>query len=128
MWAIVRRAIVPVLLVIAGIVAIIEGVLYHPIPVFFETETTQTIEIPLVQPSSPPMDDPSAPPGMPGPNGMPMGAPTSIKQKVTRINRTDLVLTEPALTRDITVGGVVRTGMGELKRTYSGKGPALCPT
>ena len=39
--AIIRRAIVPVVLAIAGLVAIVEGVLYHPIRVLVETETEE---------------------------------------------------------------------------------------
>ena len=40
------------------------------------------------------------------------------------------VLQEPewVLVREVTVGGVTRLANGELKRTYSGKPPALCPT
>ncbi len=35
---------------------------------------------------------------------------------------------EPALVREITVGGVTRNELGELARTYSGEQPDLCPT
>ena len=35
---------------------------------------------------------------------------------------------EPRLIREVTVGGVTRTQAGELKRTYAGEAPKLCPT
>ena len=38
------------------------------------------------------------------------------------------VETEPQLIREVTVGGVTRTDIGEVKRTYSVKAPSLCPT
>jgi hypothetical protein len=35
---------------------------------------------------------------------------------------------EWAIVRDVTIGGIVRLANGQLKRTYSGKPPSLCPT
>jgi hypothetical protein len=35
---------------------------------------------------------------------------------------------EWVIVREVTVGGVVRLANGQLKRTYSGKAPSLCPT
>ena len=121
MWSIVRRAIVPALLAIAGVAALIKGALFHPISVFVEKETTTTIEVPLVLPPGPTAGDPASP-------GGPFGGPTFIKKTITRIDLVPLILSEPDATRDVTVGGLVRLTSGELKRTYSGKGPALCPT
>ncbi len=40
----------------------------------------------------------------------------------------DLDLQEPAVIRDVTVGGLVRLDSGAIKRTYSGKPPSACPT
>jgi hypothetical protein len=40
----------------------------------------------------------------------------------------DLDLREPAIIRDVTVGGLVRLDSGAIKRTYSGKPPSTCPT
>ena len=34
---------------------------------------------------------------------------------------------EWAIIREVTIGGVVRLANGDLKRTYSGKPPGLCP-
>ena len=41
------------------------------------------------------------------------------------VSRGDL---EKVLVREITFGGITRLANGQLKRTYSGKPPALCPT
>jgi hypothetical protein len=35
---------------------------------------------------------------------------------------------ESAIVRDVTIGGVTLLANGHLKRTYTGKPPALCPT
>ena len=125
MWSIIRRALVPALLVIVGAAALVEGVRYHPISVLVEKETPTTIEVPLVLPPDPTEGNSSSP-------GMPFGGPTFIKKTVTRIDLVAIILSEPDATRDVTVGGLVRLTSGdhagELKRTYSGNGPALCPT
>jgi len=128
----IRRAIVPALLTIVGVAALVEGMLYHPIPVLIEQETKTTIEVPLPS-SGPLMDEPSSPDEPPSfPHGMPFGGPTFIKKTVTRIDLVPIMVSEPEATRDVTVGGLVRLDsdehFGELQRTYSGKGPALCPT
>jgi hypothetical protein len=125
-----RRAIVPLALVIAGVVALVEGFCYHTIPVVIEKETTKKIDVPV---PGPPMDEAPGPGGPSFRSGPPFGRPNVIKQTVTEIEFIPLILSEPAATRDVTVGGLVRIASGEhageLKRTYSGdKGPALCPT
>jgi hypothetical protein len=130
MGAVIRRAIVPIVLVIAGLVALVEGIWYHPIPVAVEKVTTKTINVSL---PGPPMDGPSSPGGSPFPPGMPFGRPTVVKRTVTETMWESLIISEPDATRDVTVGGLERIvsgeHAGELKRTYSGnKGPALCPT
>ncbi len=38
------------------------------------------------------------------------------------------VTTEPALIREVTIGGLVREASGQLKKTYSGQAPKACPT
>ena len=40
----------------------------------------------------------------------------------------DTELPEPAVTRDVTVGGIIRLATGELRRTYAGEAPDQCPT
>ena len=128
MGRIIRRTILPVLLMIVGVAAIVEGMWYHPIAVVVkeETTTTVTINIPLPMPPGPSADDPSSPDGPPS---FPPGAPTSIKQSVERVDPAVVeMVPEPELMRDVSVGGVTRLASGELKRTYSGNGPALCPS
>lgn len=126
----IRRAIVPVALLIAGAVALVEGFCYHTIPAVIEKETTKKIDVSL---PGPPMDGPPAEGGPSFRPGPPFGRPNVIKQTVTEIEFIPLILSEPAVTRDVTVGGLVRIASGdhagEIKRTYSGdEGPATCPT
>lgn len=37
-------------------------------------------------------------------------------------------LSEFVIVRDVTIGGLIRLGNGNIKRTYAGQPPALCPT
>ncbi len=60
-------------------------------------------------------------PWFPDPHGM-------MHETVTRIDFVEHVEPEWVLVREVTVGGVARLENGKLKRTYSGKPPALCPT
>jgi hypothetical protein len=137
MWAIVRRAVVPVLLLILALLAIVAGLRFHPIAVLAdvveEREMQKTIDVPLLLPPGLPMGDPSSPDGPPAPDAMPFGGPTSVKEVVTYFDKVTVVkpvkVWEPELTRAVTVGGVVRLASGALKRpSSSGKGPAVCPT
>jgi hypothetical protein len=121
----IRRAVLPLLLAIAGIAALVAGVGYHKIPVLVEKETTTTID-------EQPMPLPGMLPGEPPPPDAPP-MPPPIKRTITNIDLVPLTISEPELIRDVSVGGVVRETSGEyagkLKRTYSGEaGPALCPT
>ncbi len=144
MSKVIRRAIVPLLLLLAAAAAIQYGAAHHSVPVLVEEQEEVTIDVP--NPFVPPgfgLDPNSSPPGMPpfGPQGFgdpsfgsppfgpgPFGA-SPIKEVVTRSIQTAKDLPEPALIRDVTVGGVVRLASGQLKRTYSGdQGPSLCPT
>jgi hypothetical protein len=123
---IVRRAIVPAALVIAGMAALVEGFWHHPIPVLVERETKKTIDVPLPLPPGPALGGSFLP-------GMPFGGPSVVKKTITQIELAPLVISEPDATRDVTIGGLERLASGEqagqLKRTYTGsKGPALCPT
>jgi hypothetical protein len=138
MWAIVRRSVVPVLLVIAGTLAIVEGVRYHPVTVLaektVERETTAVIDVPLPSPPGFSEGDPSSSDGPPLPGDLPFAKPPMMKKTVTRVVEevvdAPIIISELDLTRDVTVGGVVRLASGALKRTYgiNSKGPAVCPT
>jgi len=39
-----------------------------------------------------------------------------------------LVRSEPALIREVTVGGLERDASGQVKKTYTDKAPQACPT
>jgi hypothetical protein len=123
MRSILRRACLPILLAVGGAAMLVYGVKCHLISVVEYRETKVTIDIP-----SPFLPDEQSPdPGAPQFGG----PPPPIKQTVTQIDRITIIEHEPAVTRDVTVGGVVLLASGEIKRTYdssSGKGPALCPT
>jgi hypothetical protein len=123
MGAIVRRAILPALLVIGGLASLIYGAMFRSVPVLEERQTKTTIQIPMAFP-------PEGPPGEPfPPGGPPFGGPQPFLTKtVTRIDLVTVVESEPELIREVSVGGVALLDSGELKRTYSGKGPALCPS
>jgi len=119
MWAIVRRAILPALFLIGGVVAIVYGVSYHRVPVLVETESQTTMDAPLEIPLPPSFGDNS-------PFG---GPPAVVKKTVTRIDRSIKVESEGTIVREVTVGGLALQDSGAIKRTYTGdKGPALCPT
>ena len=116
MPAIVRRAILPVLLLCGGAASLIYGVAWHSAPVVTEREVETTIEVPL-------------PPARPFGESSPFGIqPAFGKKTVKRTESVTIDQSEPSLTREVTVGGVALLGSGEIKRTYSGKGPSLCPT
>ena len=130
MWAIVRRAVLPGLLLIGGLGSLIYGAMFHKASVVEERETETTIDVPLGLPPARPFGEMS-PPGMPPfPGGAPMdAAPAVIKKKVKRVDRVTVEMSEPSMIRDVTVGGLALSKSGELERTYSGDaGPAMCPT
>ncbi len=61
----------------------------------------------------------------------PPGVPNIPGFRFKKIKEDYVVVTldsEWAIVRDVTVGGVMLLPNGHLKRTYSGKPPALCPT
>ena len=75
----------------------------------------------------------AASPEQPGevPSEEPPWFPDPSSMMFERVTQIELVAhTEPewVLVREMTFGGVARLENGELKRTYSGKPPALCPT
>lgn len=129
MWGLVRRTTLPLLLVLSAAASLIYGAAMRSVPVTEEQEVEKTIVIP-------------SPFGMPG-FGDPMGdagpggqlaesdnpfASAELTQKVTQ----KIVVThdepETRLIREVTFGGVVRLASGELRRTYTGDPPSLCPS
>ena len=125
MWTIIRRAIVPMLLIVGGVASVIHGARHHSEPVLEEQEREIRIGPP------PEAFDPGLPPGVPGVGGFPPGVPRPPLPFPTTVIEKILVATdtsEPRLIREVTFGGVVLLASGQLKRTYSGKPPSLCPT
>ena len=127
MRAVITRAIVPALLLLGGIAALVYGAKFHTAAVFEEKEIEEKIPSPFGMP--PPFA--KSPQGLPFPPGAAPAWPDAMDFPVQVIKHKVLVphdQSEPALIRDATVGGVVLLSSGELKRTYSGKAPSLCPT
>ena len=69
--------------------------------------------------------EPAPPPAGSSAGPLPPGL---VSKKVTERVVLDESKPEWVLVRDVTFGGVARLDNGQLKRTYSGKPPALCPT
>ena len=134
MWKTVRRALLPLLVLAVGIAVLVYGVKKHTARVFVEQE----IEISLAPPGFPGAGMPpgfGGPPGMDGmpgfpgaPDGMPPFGPPPELQKMKRKITVGKDEPELAIVRDVTIGGLMLLPSGELKRTYSGAPPTLCPT
>jgi hypothetical protein len=119
MRTIIRRAILPGILLIGGVASLKYGAMYHFVPVLTEQKTEMTIEIPVAFSQ--------IPPPFPGPQQFD-GPPQTRKQVIQRTEEITIKESEPALIRDVTVGGVAFNKLRQIKRTYSGKAPSLCPT
>jgi hypothetical protein len=107
MWTIIRRAILPTILLFVGLASIVHGVKYHTITVFADEKSPVTIDVPRPFPQGPPQFS------------------NKTLQKTTEVV---INQSEPELIREVTVGGVALNESGKIKRTYSGKPPSLCPT
>jgi hypothetical protein len=119
MGKLILRAIAPIGLFGCGIASLIYGAAYHAAPVSKEQE--MEIDVPLPPEFLPPGQPPSVefPPGMTQP---PFGQKIVEKVIVTADK------SEPALIREITFGGVTLLASGEIRQTYTGEPPSLCPT
>jgi hypothetical protein len=58
----------------------------------------------------------------------PFALPEPMFQTVTRVDLVPRDEPEWVIVREVTYGGITRLENGQLKRTYSGQPPALCPT
>jgi hypothetical protein len=118
----VQRVVFPVAAVLAGIAAIVYGTMCHRAPVAQqemeeqeqEEEVSETIQVPV--------------PGAPGgfiTQSVKAWQPVKRQVEVTKIQQ----VPEPAIIREITVGGIA-WGPAGLRRTYSldEPPPSLCPT
>jgi hypothetical protein len=109
------RAMLSALIALCGLALLAYGLAVHRAPVLVEQE---------VAPASPAVAQPATP-AVPAPFFAPPPPPPSpIAEKVLVVS----VEPEQRLVRDVTVGGLTRLGGSRIKRTYSGDGPALCPT
>ncbi|MEI8374650.1 MAG: hypothetical protein WCJ35_17630 [Planctomycetota bacterium] len=133
-----RRLITPLFLACAGIAATIHGVWFHSVQVINEKEIEETKQIPVkptptnllasdLHSSSAWGDDSSSGEGAPGKATVSQSEPAFVVQKIKRIADVPKMEFEPSLLRELTVGGVTFHA-GELRRTYQGDTPALCPT
>ncbi|MBN2023126.1 MAG: hypothetical protein JW809_10065 [Pirellulales bacterium] len=142
MRRILQRGLLPVVLLAVGIASLAYGVGYHRREVLEEQEIEIDVMPPEMPPDVPP-EDMGGPPGADefgGPPGFgepsdfgPPGAfgPPALPPELRKIKQIILVgIQEPEmrLVRDVTVGGLARLESGELKRTYTGEPPSLCPT
>jgi hypothetical protein len=119
MWAYVRRGILPVLLIIGGLVSLIYGSIFHFLPILTKETTEKTIDVPVEFSQIPP----------PFPDGQNFNGPPQFrKQTIKSTEEVTIRVSEPAIIRDVTVGGVALNKSHKIERTYSGKAPSLCPT
>jgi hypothetical protein len=115
---VIRRLILPAFFLSAGLASLMYGARFHRVPVLAEVKTQTSIDVPE------PMQ---IPPPFPGDQGF-NEPPRTRKQIVERTTEITINEFEPALIREVSVGGVALNTIGEIKRTYSGKPPSLCPT
>ena len=100
-----------ILLLLGGSGSLLYGSLFHVVTV----EEEQQREISAAVP---------APLGFGPPPGFPGARFAQAAEKYFEAREEP----ERAIVRDVTVGGVARLADGRLRRTYSGKGPSLCPS
>ena len=123
MWAIIRRAVLPALLLIGGLASLIYGAIFHSVEVLEDQETEATIEVPAEFAPGPPGREAFPPGGAPFGELLPL-----VKKTVKQVETVAAMESEPLVMRDASVGGIELLESGELKRTARGEGPALCPS
>ncbi|MEN6495563.1 MAG: hypothetical protein ABFD16_14885 [Thermoguttaceae bacterium] len=128
MWGFIRRTTIPSLLLLGGIAAVVYGTAYRVIPVSEEQEVEKTIVIPSPF-GMPGFNDSMAGPGA---EGQPQESDNPFASEFTQKVKQTIVVThkepEPRLIHEVTFGGVIRLASGELRRTYTGDPPSLCPS
>ena len=120
---IIQRIIAPIILLAGGLACLVYGAAVHQAPVTHEEQ------LPVPMPPPPPFL-PDGPFGLDGPgNGsfMPpeLGSAPFLEKPTQIVSE---AFREARLVRETTVGGVTRLVSGELRRTYTGDAPSLCPT
>ena len=124
----IKRLLIVIVLLAAGAASLLYGAMHHRVTV--EVQKEREILIPAARQTIP---DAIAfpPPGMPDEFGSPPPPPRPMEIKMETVTETytvDEEQSEPTMVWQATIGGVMRLANGQLKRTYSGKPPALCPT
>lgn len=146
----VKRFLAMVVLLLGGVGSLLYGSFFHGIMVEEEKEREISIAVPTMsefgdmpfepgggamaddinpfdmysgsgESSENPFENPPEPSAPPVPFGMRF-------EKVTETYVESSEEWEPTIVWEVTIGGVMRMANGQLKRTYSGQPPALCPT
>jgi hypothetical protein len=115
----IKRAVIPVLLIIGGFASLFYGAKIHTVPVLADMKSEITVEVPDMQQ---PMQ-----PSFPS-NEQFAGPPKMRKQTVEQTKQVTIIESEPSLIREVSVGGIALNDSRKIMRTYSGKPPSLCPT
>jgi hypothetical protein len=115
-----------ILLLLGGVGSLVYGSLFHVVAVEEDKEREISIMVPAM---SGPGEAPEENPQNPFEDHAALLVPPGMRlQKVTEKYVESSEDPEWAIVREVTFGGVVRLANGDLKRTYSGKPPALCPS
>ncbi|MGA2255931.1 MAG: hypothetical protein ABSG53_14895 [Thermoguttaceae bacterium] len=126
-WSIFGFRFAPLLLLAAGVWAVIYGGFYHRIPVTETHEEQISIVVPVERPMPPPMP-PDAPPGMVPFPPEAFGPPVRFIQAV-KITKTTSEEGELTVNRAVTVAGMIRDAEGDIILVRgAAEGPAFCPT
>ena len=139
----VKRIVTLIFLLAAAAGALLYGSLFHRVTIEVEKQREITIAIPTLLEPGDMFFQPQGfdvPPGFDGPQGMPPGdghmqspPPPPMMPGIKMETVTEKYVEaqeepEYAMVFEVTIGGITRLANGQLKRTYSGKPPALCPT
>jgi hypothetical protein len=124
---ILRRGLLPIVMLGLGIASLVWSAKHHVLEIYEEQEIKISLE--MMQPMGPP-GFPGGPDGGMEPGFMPpfMAGPPPELQTVTFFELVSKEEPESQAVFEITIGGLALLETGELRRTYSGAPPSLCPT
>ncbi len=115
------------LVVVAGVSCVVYAAAFHAVTVTTEKEVEAPPPPLPTMPERLPWESPGGMPGMAGADPWATPVVPEPPPAIT-VEFVPIELREPAVVKDVTVGGLARTGSGGIRRTYSGKAPAACPT
>lgn len=115
-----QRILLPLLLLAAGVASLVYGFGYHTRAVITEQQVEEKITIPAPELAMP---VPGELPGM----APPFPPPPMVRYE-KRTVRSSKAEPESQLVFEVSIGGIALLESGELKRTYAGKAPSLCPS